>query len=506
MKVIREKQPKGNEGVAYSLRQVARLGTEGRLNPKVVAFSRRACRDDGVLGQVDGQDSIKVARAIWKAIKKQGIGWLPDPDKAELLAAAQHFMPSAEGADDAELVAGDCDELTLLFVALFLAAIGSVGVPHETCAIIGHSYSQSRQVGHVLAGVHDGRGWVRVDLSGDWDFGGFKKPEWEVFLSVPSGKTICSAESCSTARPIPWMGGEIDHVRLEGLLPRPGRVEWCGQLGRLGASEANPQATGAEEEFGKLLDAQRWNLLTVRQEALEAHGSLLATAEKLKLSGEDLAALGWTPEDESQLDNAQQSAEYLAGLFADVLSGKRQWGFTEDGKDFAIAQLPDDEVRIGSDNLSLFSLGPLDAPPEAPTTGTLGAIPPPVAAGIVVGLGIASLGIAYFAIVELLRTLRTIAETAEQRAINEAWAKCAETNDPDKCANLVKAVGQSQSTVQNAKAERDKIDADRQKEQNNTLIILGTLATVLVVGGVGTAIAYEAGAFKGLFGKKQAAA
>ena len=473
--VIREKQPPGHEGVKYSVAKMLELINAARLDPTVIAFGRRTLRNAGLMGQ-ENQDPVKIARAIWDAIKKQGIGWVPDPVRSEFLAAPRHFIPSAEGKDDALFVAGDCDELSMLQASIFLAVVMSVGV--EVSALCLHSYSSSKAIGHVLGAVHDGQGWIRVDHSGDWGFGEFKRPTHEILISLPSGRVACSAGSCERAAPLPALEGQWDHGRLEGLgalgAPGGGAGVLVGTLGDMAGDDA-----ATLNAYASVLEGNRWSLLEAVESYTRARESLARTFELLNLSPEEQAFF-WPAAFEARAQELLDGAVLAEAVLAEVQRGERPWAIDTDGS-YAIGKTDADTERVSPTGAAVSVLAGLGEP--APPA--LGAPLPPAAIAALVGGGILLTLGGFAAIVLGLHELTEQAKIAEIRAGTETILRCQEGGGtPEECANLAKAIGGMRSSREAEEAKKAESDAKKTKSQVTGLAILAGLATAgAAVGG-----------------------
>lgn len=101
-----------------------------------------------------------------------------------------------------DVTVSQCDDLTIAYLSGYLAAVESVGA---RAAVVGHSYSPDRMIGHVLGAVFDkGRWWYADPSIPDMPFGECKKPTRERVYAVPSGEMFCDAALC-----------------LSGSMPRP---------------------------------------------------------------------------------------------------------------------------------------------------------------------------------------------------------------------------------------------------------------------------------------------
>jgi hypothetical protein len=472
LEVVREKQPQGHDGVCYSVEKMIELIRKDRLDPSIVAFGRRALRDAGLLG-MENQDPVAVARAIWDAIKKQGIGWVPDPVKAEFLAAPRHMVPSAEGRDDALMVAGDCDELSMLQACVALAVALAVGV--ETSALCLHSYSASRAIGHVLNAVYDTKAgeWIRVDHTGSWGFGQFKKPTHETLVSLPSGRVICSGDRCDRAAPAPVEDGTPwDHGRLAGLP----RVEVLG-FSTLGDMAGDDE--GALAAFSELLELKAWDLTGAMDSLASAVESMHATFDYLGLSTLQRDQY-WPLSREMETAALFDSAELALGAIRDVQTGNRRWALDENG-DFAIERKEGETQALSSSGQLINVLaGPA---PHAPPG--LGELPlPPVAIAALALLGIVVTAGAYLTIISSMESLADIARSAESAAAQDVLKECLKGGgDPERCAKIGAAIKGIREAREVPEAEKEKAKADQAKERTKQIgLAVGVVAAGAATG------------------------
>lgn len=191
----RQEQPLGEAGVRFSLEKVAQKVAEGRLHPDVRAWATRKLKEAGNPAGAKARGEV-----LLNAIRAES-GWAPDPTAAEFMPGA-HLMLSPDGVTPPKFALGDCDDLTIAYLSGYLAAVESVGA---RAAVVGHSYSADRAIGHVLGAVFDkGRWWYADPSLPDMPFGECKKPTRERVYAVPSGEMFCDAALC-----------------LSGSLPRP---------------------------------------------------------------------------------------------------------------------------------------------------------------------------------------------------------------------------------------------------------------------------------------------
>lgn len=473
---VREEQPPGHRGVQYSVEKMVELIRKDRTDPQIVAFARRALRDAGLVGS-DNQAPVKVARAIWDAMKRQGIEWVPDPVKAEFLAAPRHFIPSAEGRDDALMVCGDCDELTMVQAAVGLAALGAVGV--ETSALCLHSYSENKSIAHVLNAVYDpeARQWIRVDHTYPGGFGDFKTPTHEILISMPSGKTICNARSCSTARPAnvedgtPW-----DHGRLNGLGTPGDRM-------RLREPPANalgillPETEETLGTFSEVLEINSWDLLGAVENFDSARTSLEDLFFTLNFTAEERAAY-WDPKLDVDAVGLLDAAAITQNALKEVQTGQRAWAIDDEGG-WVIARKDGEDKAIASTGAMISVLaGLLDEPDPPPALGDAPLpIPPPLIGVLAIGAVLVTLA-GFYALVEALNSLADIARSAEIRAANDTIQECLKNSDADRCAKLAGAVAKVRSSREEQDANKARAEAEKAQAQAKMLGILATLTTL----------------------------
>lgn len=471
--LIRETQPKGHEGVKFSVAKMIELINKHRLDPHVVAFARRAVRDAGELGP-EKQDPVKIHKAIFDRIKKQGIGWVPDPVRSEFLAGPRHFIPSNDSKDDALMVAGDCDELSMLQACLALCCLAAVGV--ETSGLFLHAYGGSRAFQHVLGGVYDraAGSWIRVDHSGDFKFGEYKTPSYEALISLPSGRVACTSERCDRAQPLGVISDEPwDHGRLEGLPRAGGAAE--GVFGTLGETAGEEEAV--LEAYGQILEGNQWSLVERAESYARARDSMGRTFDRLNLTDEERLAL-WPIENDQRADELLAAADLARKLLAEVQQGARPWALDDKGN-FAIGRITGDREGISSTG-NVITLG--ESEPEPPTLS--GApLAPAVWIALVAGGVVLTLA-AFYVIVQALSEITEMAKIAEVKAANEAVRLCLEKGgSPEECKGLAKAVAEVRSSREAEEAKKAQAEAAKAAAQARLAgIVVGVL-------GVGAAVA-----------------
>lgn len=470
---IREKQPKGAAAIEYSVNKMIELILKDRTDPAIVAFSRRALRDAGLVGQ-DKQDPVKVNRAIWDAINKQGIGWVPDPIRAEFLAAPRHFIESEPGKDDALMVCGDCDELTMLQVCIALCCLLSVGV--ETSSLILHSYNPGKTIQHVLSGVYDRSAgqWIRVDHTYSDTFGAFQQPTHEIMISMPSGRVICNATSCTRATPAAVEdGSQWDHGRLEGIPQGDGPVVLSG----LFSDDADEETRAT---FGEILDLNEWDLMDAVRDFEASYSSLLAFFDRMDFSFAEREVY-WPAEREAEADNALFAAEVVQNAIHETRIGARPWAIDEDGN-YALLRNEDEHQAIDSGGSLINVLSGTQEPMPPDALGEL-PLPPWAIVGLAAGAILVTVG-GFWALVQVIRSLADMARSAEIRASTDVVAQCLKNNDAERCAKLGKSVAQIRSSREEAEADKAKAEAEKAKEETKQILAGLAVAGVVAAGGV----------------------
>lgn len=477
--IIREKQPAGRDGATYSLSKMVGAIRTGRTDPTVVAWARRMQRDAGYPSDVVGQ-----ARAVFDGMRKQNIRWVSDPVRAEFIAAVRDFAPSELGADDAFMVSADCEELTSVVAGCFLAGL-QAAANIEQVAILGHAYDAGKNVSHVLAAFHDGKGWFRVDPSGEGDFGWFKKPTHEILISVPSGSILCSAENCMTAQPV-RDSTPVEHVRLEGLPENADAAAVLGSLHSLsdmaqGDDEGDRQAGAI---FGDIIAGQQSDLVVAAEDYAAARTRLTTLFDVLGFSGAERDER-WPVARDALADETLSASDLLVRALQDVLDGRRRWAIDDKTGDYVVELLPTDGQRLTDSGQLVSVLQGLPREP-LPDTSTLGAVPlPPVVIALLIVAGVVVAVGGYYTIVESLRSLTKLAEELEIAEANKALAKCAENYEPDRCAKLGMQIANVRSSKAEAEAKGERARADAAAAQARlagyALVGVGLVAA----GGVG---------------------
>lgn len=473
----REVQPGGDAGIEYSVNKMIELINKDRTDPAIVAFSRRVLRDAGLVGN-GNQDPVKVHRAIFDAINTLGIDWVPDPIKSEFLAAPRHFIPSEEGRDDALMVAGDCDELTMLQAALGAACALSVGV--ETSALCLHSYSPNKKIVHVLNAVFDPSTghWIRVDHTPGGAFGEYKTPTHEILISLPSGRVICDGSRCDLAKPAPVEDGTPwVHGRLDGI---PG--EAFGALD-VGAPEGAEYDEETLSSFANILDLNEWDLLSAVKDFEQAYTSLVSFFDRMGFSFEEREKY-WPATREAEADDALFAAEIVAAAIHETRIGARPWAIDEDGN-YAILRVAGETQAIDNTGniINVLSGFPAARPSAGAALGEALPLPPWAIVALSAGAVLITVG-GFWALVQVVRSLADMARSAEIRASAEVVGECLKNNDAERCGKLAKGLAEVRSSREQADADKARAEADKAKETTRQIAMgLAVAAAGVAAGG-----------------------
>ena len=171
----RLEHPVGEKGLMLSLNEVVRMAREGMRHPRVRAWVTHTLRDAG-----NPKGIVPRADALLAALRKQAI-WVPDPDHTEQMIGAHLIL-------DDIFAGGDCDDLTIAYVAALGAAMESI---NGRVAIVGHAYDGGAY-GHVLCALFDGDNWLFADPSTSKPIGvAVGNVTDEIMLDVMTGEIIC---------------------------------------------------------------------------------------------------------------------------------------------------------------------------------------------------------------------------------------------------------------------------------------------------------------------------
>jgi hypothetical protein len=224
--------PPGEKGLMLSLNEVVRMAREGMRHPRVRAWVTHRLRD-----AKDPKGVNPRADALLKALRQQAI-WVPDPDHTEQMLGAHLIL-------DDIFAGGDCDDLTIAYVAALGAALESI---NGRVAIVGHAYDGGTY-GHVLCALHDGEKWVFADPSTNKPIGvAVGNVTDEIMIDVMTGEVICKGicmVNGSKKAPAPKnISGPGVFQRINGI---PGYDAMNNAM--LGRFEPGDQVDDEDEEY-----------------------------------------------------------------------------------------------------------------------------------------------------------------------------------------------------------------------------------------------------------------
>ena len=169
IKVEVRPHPGGAEGVKLSLEEVAKRIREGKDDPLVAAWARRAIQANG-----DPQDPKGRAQALLTQLRKD-VSYVPDPVGTEMMIKPRYVLC----LDPKGLCfrGGDCDDLVITYGSAAL----SVGIQTK---IIGEAFNGEKVPSHVLAAIFDpdSGDWLRVDPSTPYPVGEYVAGSNEVWI------------------------------------------------------------------------------------------------------------------------------------------------------------------------------------------------------------------------------------------------------------------------------------------------------------------------------------
>jgi hypothetical protein len=212
-KVKRYSQPLGRAGVAHSLDTVAQKAIEGGRDEVVRAWDTHALKKCGF-------PKGKRARAACFLADTRLYPWIDDPVDVEFIPAARLMMPNVLTGAEPVYLAEDCDGLTVRWLAMCLAA----GI---RCRVIGYSFSEDKQITHVLGAIWDDVAleWVKGDPSfQDMPLGQTQEFTWEQWRDLPSMEITCDDLKCDVRQAPSDAEGVVSFVGVgqPGTLGFPG--------------------------------------------------------------------------------------------------------------------------------------------------------------------------------------------------------------------------------------------------------------------------------------------
>jgi hypothetical protein len=333
--------PMGHEGIMASLREVAKMISEGRLHEDVISWSGHRLVEAG-----SPSGNLSRAKALFEAFAKQ-YAYMHDQRGVERMAGAHLTLGNGKDKKP-RLPGGDCDDA----VVAYGSACEAAGIP---TAVVGASYNQGGDIEHVLLMVSDGNGrWIYADPSAKgYTFGQHKTPTRELIIDTLTGETLCDGVSCS-----PRMAGRIlnddakgshflslNGVETYDLGIEPAEAPLGVLRGLALASELVPE----DVEF-------------VQDRLAQMRGALDGLVEAATVASEVLTMLGSPPlgSDKNMIVGPAeyQRAVNLEAMLAlgitaldEVLAGSRTIGLVEGafGVDLVVESLPTDLLYVGFD-------------------------------------------------------------------------------------------------------------------------------------------------------------
>lgn len=243
LQVVEQPQPYGEQGVRFSLDEVARRAARGGLDARVRGWAieqlERARRELGIRCDNDRERATVLLGAVQKKL------WVPDPVGAEWMAGAHLLACDVSTPDSICMHGSDCDDLTILLGACLLG----VGI---YVAVVGHAYNGSQSIGHVLLAAWVDGQWEYADPSTDLALGKCVKFSRERLISVPNVKVICDANVCLRER-TDYHPEQNDFVAkgvfvgVDGPPVSAPKFSWNAYPSALGAPTTEQQAAAAAE-------------------------------------------------------------------------------------------------------------------------------------------------------------------------------------------------------------------------------------------------------------------
>jgi len=541
-KVEQFPQPIGEAGVMNSLAQVAKLATEGMLDPDVQAWSIKQCVEAG-----NPQTSQGRGQAILSALRKQSV-WIPDPTNTETIRAAHLTLGNGKSAP--KFLGGDCDDQTVAMLAAYLAACAAVDAK---AAVVGHSYRQDRQLEHVLGSIlgDDGRFYYVEPSSQVIPFGKAKKPTREVVILVPSQKKVCDDTSCFVngkvkesmysdsptgfqalrhgndqlaARPrgqsraaqvSPAQQRAVDvFERLSPTRPkappahrglRPPSAFSSVNARTLGADETPPAvAIQTSQGWTDYLTAAAGDLEALQKRYHDLYDGLLAASKELGLPKFDGR---FTPDIEADLIDLDAMVAFMVGCLRDAASGVRR--LVLDGAEWGIERLAKDLFRLvtvtnNNSSLSVVMVAVKppgetpDSPNKAPIVESSLSLGPLAIAGLVAA-GLAAMGVHFLMIKTLAQVVDSALHGILQYRLQAKYIDCVNSGKctPQQVIDMEKALKDAAVAMTDARTRQ--IKAQNEPIKDTTSFGKWLLVAAAALTGILAGYAYK-DEIKGNFG------
>lgn len=355
--------PRGERGTKLSVQEIVKKATEGRLDPRVRAWSIEALKLAGWPESKLGQ-----AKAILAKLRAER-HYVEDPVDGE-------FMPSAactlEGCEGLIFFGEDCDGLLIAF----LGAIESVGIEG---AVLAHSYSPNQGIVHVLAAVFDGQTWHRCDPSTQQPWGEVHTPTREIVTLIPSGKQVCDSSGwCNLAS----LGSGAKYMgdRPNGDFVGVGTPVQDGAVGAVGAESRDwPDLDlGLRDDILGWLRGYRDDLRAAWLESQAAEEQLYVFRYGANAKGANLPMLdpegtegGWTEKHREYAQALRGIVPVLLGYAEEALASERNVAWDERSGEAVILGKPGDQQVLVEANAIVLKIGG-EITNKTPASGAVG--------------------------------------------------------------------------------------------------------------------------------------
>lgn len=421
--VVLRPHPPGGEGLADSIRLVKEAIELGRNNPDLVTWVRRILHDAGLTGPRGAPEPDRIVDVIFAAQKDQ-VDFVKDPVNGELMARPEHLLCLDPNGPCSP--AGDCDDQLIVIGS----AVLSVGIPGR---LVIREYA-GKKIAHITfeydSNPRLGGPWKCIDPSTD-DGACSSMPfvkETIVDLVNANDTPFMGLGDPSAAAVLGQPPATTTPTASGGQLPADQAAGWIGQIQR-----AQTLVTGAATR----LRANSAALTAVRAD-LGYPAADTSTSEAVSTSAPLATYMqtgAWTAEAQAAESKLLQTADFLASVLADGLSGARAMYFSNG--DILFQQLPGDGFAIRMAPGPNGGLVPTYYDAQGNVSSTLGLAP------IIIGLIIAATSLAVVYVVgkicdALATTHHDDALTKIATAQNDLVAAGKQT--PEQAATMVKAL------------------------------------------------------------------
>lgn len=366
-------QPIGEDGVRYSLEQVAEYASEGRFEPRVISWTTHELANAGF-----PKSDIEKARVIHNGILRD-ICWVQDPVDSELIRNPRLMLPDPVTGEKAMFPAGDCDDIS----ATELACMMSVGL---RAAALGHSYEDDEQIGHVLGEVWDsaGKRWHFIDGSSrKLKFGEAFEPTRSRRIELPTKMVTCDTSGqCPIGTPPSVPGDNIQFVGLAGagkMVEEGGRTvsSVVGQISTPTFAPGLAHDEAFDQGFEPYLKLSVEKAERAWESVLRLHDGMRSALKIMGLNISSPEFQGyWSAAQQEMLTESGVESEILVRAVRDVLAGKRSLELVgpEAERDLGFTALDSDEVFVTEDAQGLLHLSNRDSSPHHLVSAPSGAL------------------------------------------------------------------------------------------------------------------------------------